>query len=282
MPTPTPSRRSPSATVHEPSAAQPGLTRDQHGEHGEHDEHVDSLPPATWPRTLGHLAARLVPGWIAIWAIIVGIGLLVTGPMTGHWPLTVEDDVNRGLQDARTPFWDTVTYLLGWMGATAIVVGSAIVAAIVLRVRLKRWAESVFVLAAPLGQSVVFFFTQLLIERDRPDVERLDDSPPTSSFPSGHSSAAMSLWWGLALTCHRVMRPGWRRDAVVVLFAVLPLGVMAARLYRGMHHPSDVAASLVNASLILLLTDRVVRGTRFPEVGGTSRDDAERAPERAA
>lgn len=222
-------------------------------------------PRATWPRTLGHLLARLVPGWAAILAVLVLIGWLVTGPLADVWPMTAEDGINSGLEASRTDLGERITYLLGWLGATAPIVAVAVLAASVLRARLHRWAEAVFVLAAPLGQSVVFFFAQLVIERDRPDVERLDDSPPTSSFPSGHSSAAMALWWALALTCARVMRPGWRRTAVVVALALIPLGVVYARLYRGMHHPTDVAASLVNAGLVLLLTDRVVRGTTFPE-----------------
>ena len=237
-----------------------------HGSSSESPAPQDISDSPTWPRTLGHLAIRLIPGWIAIWAVIIGLGLLVTGPLADTWPLTSEDDLNQALEDARTPLWDSITFGWGWLGATAPVVLCAILAAIVLRFTLRRWAEAVFVLAAPLGQSVVFLFTQLFLERDRPDVERLDDSPPTSSFPSGHSSAAMALWWSLALICHRQMRPGWRRNVVVIVLALLPLGVIAARLYRGMHHPSDVAASLVNASLIILLTDHVVRGTRFPAV----------------
>lgn len=220
---------------------------------------------ATWPRTLGHLAARLVPGWVLICVVITTIGWLVTGPMKNVWPMTAEDGINTGLEAARVPFWNTVTYLLGWLGATAPVVGCAVVAALVLRTQLHRWAEAVFVLAAPLGQSAVFFVTQLLITRDRPDVERLDNSPPTSSFPSGHSSAAMSLWWGLTIVVLRVMKPSPRRTALALVFAAIPPCVVFARLYRGMHHPTDVAASLVNASLILVLTDRVVRGTTFPE-----------------
>jgi undecaprenyl-diphosphatase len=220
---------------------------------------------ATWPRTLGHLAVRLVPGWVVICLIITAIGWLVTDPLKDVWPMTVEDDINTGLESARVSFWNSVTFIMGWLGATAPIVGCAIVAAIVLRTTLHRWAEAVFILAAPLGQSVVFFFTQLLITRDRPEVERLDDSPPTSSFPSGHTSAAMSLWWGLTIVVLRVMKPGWRRNTLAVLFAIIPLCVIFARLYRGMHHPTDIAASLVNATLILILTDRVVRGTTFPE-----------------
>ena len=34
--------------------------------------------------------------------ILVGLGLLFTGPMAGVWPLTVEDQVNTGLEASRT------------------------------------------------------------------------------------------------------------------------------------------------------------------------------------
>jgi membrane-associated phospholipid phosphatase len=255
----------------EPALSKSAPSKEEHLPVSAVTEHSPSnaerpTPQPGWPRTIGHLAVRLVPGWVAIWALLVGLGLLFIGPMADVWPLNVEDEVNTGLEGARTGLWNGITYGMGWMGATAPIVVCAVIAAIVLRVRLRRWAEAVFVLAAPLGQSVVFFFTQLVLERDRPEVERLDDSPPTSSYPSGHTSAAMSLWWGLALICIRVMRPGLRRNVVVIVLALIPLCVITARLYRGMHHPSDVAASLVNAGLILALTDRVVRGTDFPAV----------------
>ena len=89
-------------------------------------------------------------------------------------------------------------------------------------------------------QAMVFFFTTLLIDRERPDVEKLDDSPPTSSFPSGHTGAATGLYFTLALMALRIRNPALRRVVVGVCVAI-PLLVASARLYRGMHHVSDVA-----------------------------------------
>ncbi|MGZ4130819.1 MAG: phosphatase PAP2 family protein, partial [Actinomycetota bacterium] len=38
-----------------------------------------------------------------------------------------------------------------------------------------------------------------MIQRPRPTVHRLDVSPPTSSFPSGHVAAGIALYVGLAI-----------------------------------------------------------------------------------
>ncbi len=58
---------------------------------------------------------------------------------------------------------------------------------------LRRWREPLFLCAAVTAQAVVFYLTTLVIDRRRPVVRHLDDSPPTSSFPSGHTSASVAL-----------------------------------------------------------------------------------------
>ena len=76
-------------------------------------------------------------------------------------------------------------------------------------------------------------------------VEKLDDSPPTSSFPSGHTGAATGLYFTLALMALRIPHPVLRRVVVGVCLAI-PFLVGTARLYRGMHHVSDVIVAMVN------------------------------------
>ena len=73
--------------------------------------------------------------------------------------------------------------------------------------RTKQWWFAVVPLIAISLQAMVFFFTTLLIDRERPDVEKLDDSPPTSSFPSGHTGAATGLYFTLALMALRIPHP---------------------------------------------------------------------------
>ena len=78
--------------------------------------------------------------------------------------------------------------------------------------RTKQWWYAVVPLIAISLQAMVFFFTTLLIDRERPDVEHLDDSPPTSSFPSGHTGAATGLYLTLGMIRSNPL-PRWRRIA---------------------------------------------------------------------
>lgn len=197
------------------------------------------------------VAARMLGCWVLILALLVGIGLLVTGPLRDVWPLSAEDSVNRSLAAHRTPGATTWSLWFSALGNTSTIVPLCAVFVLALRVGLRRWREAVFVATSTIGQSLVFLFTTLVIDRSRPDVPKLDESPPTSSFPSGHTSAATALYLSLAIVVHRTVPHVWLRRSLIVLLALLPLCVLTGRLYRGMHHPSDVTASLVNAGLVI-------------------------------
>lgn len=197
------------------------------------------------------VAARIVGCWVAILALMVGLGLLVTGPLKDVWPLDAEDGINRSLAAHRNPSATTWSLWFSALGNTSTIVPLCAVFFLALRVGLRRWREAIFVATCTIGQALVFLFTTLVIDRDRPDVPKLDESPPTSSFPSGHTSAATALYLSLAVVVHRTVPHVWLRRSLIVLLALLPLCVMAGRLYRGMHHPSDVTASLVNAGLVI-------------------------------
>jgi hypothetical protein len=83
------------------------------------------------------------------------------------------------------------------------------------------------------------------VGRPRPPVPHLDAAlPPTSSFPSGHTAAAICLYGGVASIVLRVVRAWWRWLVLGVAVVVI-VAVAAARLYRGAHYPSDVLGSRV-------------------------------------
>jgi membrane-associated phospholipid phosphatase len=218
-----------------------------------------------WPGALARVVARLVAGWAAVLLLVIGVGLLVTGALSQRWPLSVEDDAERGIQAARTPLLDRWTDAFSQVADTFTIMGLCAVAVWVLRGRLRRWREALLVAAVTIGQSAVFLSTTLVIDRGRPDVPHLDEAPPTSSFPSGHSSAALALFGSLALVVHRCGGPPWLRRTVVVLLLAVPPLVMAGRMYRGMHHPSDIVGSLLVGGLVLLWSDRVLRSAQLPE-----------------
>lgn len=197
------------------------------------------------------LVVRALAPIVLWWLAVLAMGWLLTdGPLK---ELGVsEESVSRSLESSRTTFWDSVTLIFSWAGATVSIIGVCLVVVVLVWWRTKQWWYAVVPLIAISLQALVFFFTTLLIDRERPDVEQLDDSPPTSSFPSGHTGAATGLYFTLALMALRINNPVLRRVAVGVCVAI-PFLVGTARLYRGMHHVSDVMVAIANGLVAAVL-----------------------------
>jgi membrane-associated phospholipid phosphatase len=114
----------------------------------------------------------------------------------------------------------------------------------------------------------------MLVDRARPPIPQLDVAPPTSSFPSGHTAATIALTCGVALCLART-RSGHRLRALAWFLAVaMPAFVLLSRLYRGMHWPTDVAASVLYALVWVLL----LRAILLPR-GVVDRPPATRGPD---
>lgn len=221
---------------------------------------------------LVQFAKRILAPVAALLAVLIGLGLAV---VHARGFLAPEDDINRSLAAAREPDANTISGIFSNLGSTSVVIAITALVAITLRLVLKRWREPLFLCAAVSAQALVFLLTTLAIDRSRPDVAHMDVSPPTSSFPSGHTSAATALWGGLALLLAGLSRRTWQKYLSWSLLLV-PLGVALARLYRGMHHPTDVLASFLNGATCLRIMsrsilDRTVTWTRHKLTPATAR-----------
>ncbi|MCQ9132303.1 diacylglycerol kinase family protein [Streptomyces hilarionis] len=227
------------------------------------------------PRGLGRTAARIGALTVCQGALMVGLGLLITGPARGAWPITVEDDVNEGFERARTGTLTRLSYLGSEAGdtLTVITVTVLVCAGLILIPRLPMWRQASFLAVAVSLQSLVFLVITESVDRHRPEVHRLDPSPPTSSYTSGHTGAATALYGGLAVLALSRLRGPWRR-VVGGLLLLVPVVVAVARLYRGMHHPTDVMGGLANGSLSLLIVGRAL----FTDTTVTAPVEASPAP----
>ena len=200
---------------------------------------------------MGIVVKRVLLPVAVLLLVMIGLGLLVTKVV----PIPGEDAINRGLAAEGDGTLKAASAFFSGVGSTPWIIAVTAVVAIVLRLALHRWPEPIFLCAAVSAQAVVFFFTTLMIDRKRPAVRHLDQSPPTSSFPSGHTSAAVALYAGLALVLAMLVRRTWLKALCWALLLV-PVAVAVARLYRGMHHPSDVLASFLNGAVCLAIMAR--------------------------
>ncbi|MFI1192741.1 phosphatase PAP2 family protein [Micromonospora sp. NPDC020750] len=211
-------------------------------------------------------------------SVMVLLGVLVTRVFERTWPFTAEDAVNRELAADRTEVWNNVSLVFSTLASTQAIVLVTAIVAVVLRLVLHRWREPVFLCAAVSAQALVFLLTTMAIDRRRPAVEHMDTSPPTSSFPSGHTSAAVALYVGIAVLLALRARSTPAKVAWWTLLVLVPVGVALTRMYRGMHHPSDVVASFLNGGTCVLIMARAVldRGVRWgreklPAAGRTTK-----------
>ncbi|HET6209089.1 MAG TPA: phosphatase PAP2 family protein [Jatrophihabitans sp.] len=214
-------------------------------------------------RQVGRTLLWLVLAALVIWAVFVGLGYLL-GHNLRHSGLVHEDGaIDRWFAGHRRPAWNSVTKVATFGAETITVIALGLIAFVLLRLRLHRWRESIFLAVAVIGEVSIFVSTTLLVDRHRPSVPRLDSAPPTSSFPSGHTAASVALYGSLAVIAWHAARAGWLRTLATVAAVLMPLAVATSRLYRGMHYLTDVLAGALLALCWLAVCHRLVLHDRL-------------------
>lgn len=217
-----------------------------------------------WWREVPRDAVLLVAGGLLVWLLMCGLGYLLTHPLTTagftHW----EGRLDRWFAAHRAPGWNTVTNAASVAGDTPAAIGMSVLAFVVLRLVLHRWREAMLLAVSMVGEVAIFAATAAVVGRHRPMVAHLDGSPPTSSFPSGHTAASTTLYGVLAvIVIIYAGRAIWRIFAVII-GALIVLSIGASRLYRGMHYPSDVAGGILLGLLWITVTTLVLLPGHLP------------------
>jgi membrane-associated phospholipid phosphatase len=213
------------------------------------------------PRGGAAVVGMVLAAFIGVELVLLGLGWLVTRALGHSWVHRDELAFEQDVVTHRAPSWNTVTSFGTLLGGTEVVLAMTAVGCLLLFLRGHGPRLPAFLAVAVVGETALFVLASLVIDRLRPGIPHLDGAPPTSSFPSGHTAAAVALWCGLALGLART-RPGHRlRVLSWVLAVAVPAFVLLSRLYRGMHWPTDVASSVVFTLLWLVL----LRAVLLPE-----------------
>ena len=201
----------------------------------------------------------LLGGFALLALVSILCGLLVTDVLVRSGGLGGDDEgFVHDLVAERTPFLTDASFVgstIGGAPVLPILVGLvAIVCAF-----MRKWRIAAFAVFVLVVESATYRLTSIVVPRERPDVPRLEDLPADASYPSGHTAAAIAVYAGLVLLLTSRFKSRGARILLWLAAILLPVVVALSRMYRGMHHPLDVAGGLVvglGALIVLLFACR--------------------------
>ncbi len=107
------------------------------------------------------------------------------------------------------------------------------------------YGAMVFLIIAVVGGLVVSTILKMSFNRPRPDIVPHLSAVYTSSFPSGHSMLAATVYLTLGALLARFV-PERRFKAYFLIVALILTGLVGvSRVFMGVHYPTDVLAGWV-------------------------------------
>ena len=152
--------------------------------------------------------------------------------------------------------WRVEPLVSGFLWITALGSSPSVVSAVIIATGFlwSQWRVSIIVplWVTCLGAIATTSVGKLLIGRHRPEIE-LDVTVVTSSFPSGHATAAVAIYGFLAYAIARVLPNIRERFEVAYWTAVLILLIGFSRIFLGVHYLTDVIGGLLVGGFWLLI-----------------------------
>ncbi len=187
----------------------------------------------------------LLSGFALLAAFAILLGLFVTDVLVPIHAIGSADEgfIESLARDRTSTLTDAsaVGTAVGGAPVLPILVG---VIALVFAV-MRRWLIAGFAAFVLMVESATYRVSSLVVPRERPSVHRLEDLPADASYPSGHTAASVAVYLGLTLLLTSKIADRRLKIGAWVVAVLLPVIVASSRMYRGMHHPLDVASGLL-------------------------------------
>jgi membrane-associated phospholipid phosphatase len=186
----------------------------------------------------------MLGGLALIAALSIGFGFLTTHVIERGGIGAADERVNVWLATHRSP-GRTDASLVGSIMAGGVVLPIVAGVLALAAALLRKWRLVGFFVFALAVESATYRLTTLAVHSHRPRVHRLESLPVNASYPSGHTAAAIAVYGGLALLITSRFTNAAVRIVAWLLVAAIVAFVATSRMYRGMHHPLDVAGGIV-------------------------------------
>jgi undecaprenyl-diphosphatase len=197
----------------------------------------------------GHPVWTYVCGIVLALATIAGLsillGLLVTRVLLHVHGVAHDDEALVSFLARHRSTGLTDASLVGSIIAGGVVLPIVAGVGAVVAAALRQWRVAAFLPFALGVESGSYRATTLVVHRHRPTVHRLEQLPVNASYPSGHTAAAIAIYGGIALLLSSRLASRKARVAVWTFALLIPVYVAFARMYRGMHHPLDIAGGVL-------------------------------------
>lgn len=217
--------------------------------------------------------------WIPI-AVVTTIVIAVVGILIRDSAAINEAELSflRDLSTMHNAWLTPIALVIntGFGPVGAVIVSLAIAAAVGVTGE-GLWPAARFGLLVVVPWLVVDL-VKAVVSRPRPDsgvlVSQIISEPLSASYPSGHTGFAAALGMALVWTVLSRTRRTAPVVAVIAVAAALALVTAWSRMYLGVHHPTDVTASIllvpVVSTAVFAVYERIVekRGLRASNGAG--------------
>jgi membrane-associated phospholipid phosphatase len=213
--------------------------------------------------------------YVAFSAAWFVVGWTLTHPLKDSFIVHSDQSISRWFVEQRTTRLNSLSFVGSMLSDTVVKIVVTAIVAILMLIVWKRWLEPLVVVMALILEALCFITVTTLVARPRPDVPHLDTSPVGSSYPSGHTGAAIA-YSAIVVVLFWHTRRRWIRVLAVAVAVIVPVCVALSRLYRGMHFFTDVIFGALLGGASVIATVVVLR--RAAERQHAIADDADPLP----
>jgi len=215
---------------------------------------------------------RLAVAFAAVVTTGIAVGVVLYRIDPTNAITRLDDRVAVWSVDQRTAGRTTLASWGAFLADTPVKIAISTMFGIFALWRWRRWRETLLVATSLIFEASAYVVISFVVGRERPDVERLVESPVDTTFPSGHVAAA-TMYGAFVVILFWHVRSSIVRALGVSACALVVASVALARMYEGMHYLTDVLAgavlgvvSLVVCVSIIGAPDDAVDGRAVPTV----------------